>query len=102
MIPRLKALLQCNCRADTPPGFPQPLLQGLVDRAGVGLQRPGVPRRFDNRLRGDDEFARQEQIRAQSRGDIEGNAMPTYCNSRYYKILAGGNSQGGVGCGGSE
>lgn len=58
-------------------------------------------RRFENRLKFDDDFAREEQRRAQSRGDMNGQAMPTYCNSRYYKILAGGNSQGGVGCGGS-
>lgn len=59
-------------------------------------------RRFDNRLKFDDDFAREEQRRAQSRGGGEdGTPMPTYCNSRYYKILAGGNSQGGVGCGGS-
>ena len=55
-------------------------------------------RRFDNRLKGDDEFARREQERFQSRGDIDGNIQPGYCNSRYYKILAGGNGQGGVGC----
>ena len=30
------------------------------------------------------------------------NIKPLYCDSRYYKILAGGNGQGGVGCGGSE
>jgi len=55
-------------------------------------------RRFDNRLKGDDEFARREQERFQSRGGIDGNIQPGYCNSRYYKILAGGNGQGGVGC----
>ena len=33
----------------------------------------------------------------ESLSDGEG-VLPTYCNSRYYKILAGGNSQGGVGC----
>ena len=27
-----------------------------------------------------------------------GMVKPGYCDSRYYKILAGGNSQGGVGC----
>lgn len=62
--------------------------------------------RFNNRLKGDDEFAREEQRRAQSRAmDRDGDGVvdlkPTYCDSRYYKILAGGNSQGGVGCGGS-
>ena len=53
-------------------------------------------RRFDNRLRGDDDFAREQQRRAQARdpNDIK----PAYCDSRYYKILAGGNGQGGVGC----
>ena len=59
-------------------------------------------RRFDNRLKGDDNFAAEEQRRAQSRGGMDGEGLqPTYCNSRYYKILAGGNAQGGVGCGGS-
>ena len=55
-------------------------------------------RRFENRLKGDDEFAAEQQRRAQSRNPD--NMKPTYCDSRYYKILAGGNSQGGVGCGG--
>jgi len=54
--------------------------------------------RFDNRLKGDDDFAREEQRRMQSRGDSDGGLQPGYCNSRYYKILAGGNGQGGVGC----
>lgn len=54
--------------------------------------------RYDNRLKGDDEFARREQLKFQSRGDADGNIQPGYCNSRYYKILAGGNGQGGVGC----
>ena len=52
-------------------------------------------RRFDNRLKGDDAFAAEQQRRAQSRGD---ETKPAYCDSRYYKILAGGNGQGGVGC----
>ena len=31
--------------------------------------------------------------------DPDGTGVkPGYCDSRYYKILAGGNSQGGVGC----
>ena len=54
--------------------------------------------RFTNRLRSDPEFARREQERAQARGGGE-NLKPVYCDSRYYKILAGGNAQGGVGCG---
>lgn len=54
--------------------------------------------RYENRLKGDDEFARREQLKFQSRGDADGNIQPGYCNSRYYKILAGGNGQGGVGC----
>jgi len=58
-------------------------------------------KRFENRLKGDDDFARREQQRAQSRAGPEGELQPVYCNSRYYKILAGGNGQGGVGCGGS-
>ena len=54
---------------------------------------------FTNRLRGDDEFARREQARAQRKADENGDGLrPGYCESRYYKILAGGNSQGGVGC----
>ena len=53
-------------------------------------------RRFDNRLKGDNDFAAEQQRRAQSRG--EENTKPVYCDSRYYKILAGGNGQGGVGC----
>ena len=56
--------------------------------------------RYTNRLRGDDEFAAREQARARKRGNeetLEG-VKPAYCDSRYYKILAGGNSQGGVGC----
>lgn len=56
-------------------------------------------RRFENRLRGDDEFALREQTRARRKADQDGNGVkPVYCDSRYYKILAGGNGQGGVGC----
>jgi len=52
-----------------------------------------------NRLRGDDEFAKIQQERALRKGDPDGTGVkPGYCDSRYYKILAGGNSQGGVGC----
>jgi len=54
---------------------------------------------FTNRLRGDDAFARREQERAQRKADANGEGLqPGYCDSRYYKILAGGNGQGGVGC----
>jgi len=57
--------------------------------------------RFNNKLRGDDEFAAREQQRARRRADENGEGVkPLYCDSRYYKILAGGNGQGGVGCGG--
>jgi hypothetical protein len=56
-------------------------------------------RRFENRLRGDNDFARAEQERALKRAGKDGEVQPVYCNSRYYKILAGGNGQGGVGCG---
>lgn len=52
---------------------------------------------FNNRLRGDDEFAAREQKRAQRKAET-GSLKPTYCDSRYFKILAGGNGQGGVGC----
>jgi len=44
----------------------------------------------------------QEQARARERfggdADSQENLKPLYCDSRYYKILAGGNGQGGVGC----
>ncbi|EOD38275.1 hypothetical protein EMIHUDRAFT_460471 [Emiliania huxleyi CCMP1516] len=58
--------------------------------------------RYTSQLRGDDEFAAAEQAKARQRmgggaGEQE-NVKPLYCDSRYYKILAGGNSQGGVGC----
>jgi len=54
---------------------------------------------YTNRLRGDDEFAKMQQERALRKGDPDGTGVkPGYCDSRYYRILAGGNSQGGVGC----
>jgi len=58
---------------------------------------------YTNRLRGDDQFAKLQQERALRKGDAAtdedaGTVKPGYCDSRYYKILAGGNSQGGVGC----
>lgn len=54
---------------------------------------------YTNRLRGDDEFAAREQARARRKADENGEGVrPVYCDSRYYKILAGGNGQGGVGC----
>tara|TARA_B110001452_G_scaffold234709_2_gene213154 strand:- start:214 stop:1059 length:846 start_codon:yes stop_codon:yes gene_type:complete len=54
---------------------------------------------YTNRLRGDDEFAAREQARARRKADENGEGLkPAYCDSRYYKILAGGNGQGGVGC----
>jgi hypothetical protein len=56
--------------------------------------------RFENRLKGDNDFAKREQLRAQRKAAEDGSGLkPTYCDSRYYRILAGGNSQGGVGCG---
>jgi len=55
--------------------------------------------RYTNRLRGDDTFAREAQEKALRKGDPDGTGVkPGYCDSRYYRILAGGNSQGGVGC----
>jgi hypothetical protein len=58
--------------------------------------------RYANKLRFDDEFAAAEQARARERmgGDAntQENLKPLYCDSRYYKILSGGNGQGGVGC----
>ena len=58
---------------------------------------------YTNRLRRDPAFAAQEQARARRKAVTPGSEeglKPVYCDSRYYKILAGGNSQGGVGCGG--
>ena len=58
---------------------------------------------YTNRLRRDPQFAAQEQERARRKASTPGSEeglKPVYCDSRYYKILAGGNSQGGVGCGG--
>ena len=56
-------------------------------------------RDYTNRLRSDDEFAAREQARARQRSGTQEALQPAYCSSRYYKILAGGNGQGGVGCG---
>jgi hypothetical protein len=54
---------------------------------------------YTTRLRSDLAFATREQQRAQRRADEDGTGLkPLYCDSRYYKILAGGNGQGGVGC----
>jgi len=55
--------------------------------------------RLNNRLRFDDAFAKREQERASRKAEVDGTGVkPAYCDSRYYKILAGGNGQGGVGC----
>ena len=55
--------------------------------------------RYTNRLRFDNDFARREQQRAQRKMAPDGSGgKPVYCDSRYYRILAGGNGQGGVGC----
>ena len=69
------------------------------------LHSPGrdVDGPFHRRLRRDPAFAAQEQARARRKAVTPGSEeglKPVYCDSRYYKILAGGNSQGGVGCGG--
>ena len=54
---------------------------------------------YTNRLRFDENFARREQQRALRKQQEDGSGVrPVYCDSRYYRILAGGNSQGGVGC----
>ena len=54
---------------------------------------------YENRLRSDNKFAEREQKRAQRKINEDGTGgKPLYCDSRYYKILAGGNGQGGVGC----
>jgi len=73
-------------------------LQGESGPATLKTLTGDEARRFDNRLKGDDEFAAEQQRRAQTRNPDE--IKPAYCDSRYYKILAGGNGQGGVGCGG--
>jgi len=58
-------------------------------------------RDITNRLRADDEFAAREQERARRKMKEDGTGVkPAYCDSRYYRILAGGNAQGGVGCNG--
>ncbi len=55
---------------------------------------------FTEQLKKDDVLAYREQQRAQARARDDGSGvLPTYCGSRYYKILAGGNGAGGVGCG---
>ena len=72
------------------------ILQGESGPATLKTLVGDDARRFDNRLRGDDEFAREQQRRAQDRNPDD--IKPAYCDSRYYKILAGGNGQGGVGC----
>merc|ERR1712232_709255 len=43
--------------------------------------------RFNNRLKGDNEFAAEQQRRAQSRSN-----KPVYCDDRYSKIIAGGGN----------
>jgi len=54
--------------------------------------------RYTNKLRYDDEFAAAEQAKALGKAYVNDEQKPLYCGSRYYKILAGGNGQGGVGC----
>lgn len=54
---------------------------------------------YTNRLRFDENFAKREQQRGQRKMNEDGSGgRPVYCDSRYYRILAGGNGQGGVGC----
>ena len=54
---------------------------------------------YTTQLRSDAGFAAREQERALRKADENGEGVkPAYCDSRYYKILAGGNGQGGVGC----
>lgn len=49
--------------------------------------------RLNNRLRSDPEFAAREQQRALSKGNADGTGVkPVYCDSRYYKIVAGGGN----------
>lgn len=74
------------------------VLQGDAAPATLKTLTGDDARRFENRLKGDNDFAAEQQRRALMRNPDD--AKPTYCDSRYYKILAGGNGQGGVGCGG--
>mmetsp|Transcript_94901 Transcript_94901/g.164752 ORF Transcript_94901/g.164752 Transcript_94901/m.164752 type:complete len:347 (-) Transcript_94901:74-1114(-) len=53
---------------------------------------------FNERLKWDDDRAAEEQRRALTRRGMNGKMQPVYCNSRYYKILAGNDAQGGGGC----
>jgi hypothetical protein len=79
-------------------------LNGLA--LALGESGPMVPKvlvgedaiSFNNRLRSDEQFAAREQARARQKADRGLEVKPGYCDSRYYKILAGGNGQGGVGC----
>jgi hypothetical protein len=49
--------------------------------------------RFTNRLRSDPTFAAREQERARAKGNADGTGVkPVYCESRYYKIVAGGGN----------
>lgn len=49
--------------------------------------------RLTVRLRSDPEFAEREQKRAQAKGNADGTGVkPVYCESRYYKIVAGGGN----------
>jgi hypothetical protein len=49
--------------------------------------------RFENRLRSDPDFAAREQERALAKGNADGTGVkPVYCESRYYKIVAGGGN----------
>jgi len=68
----------------------------LESRLALQELQGGEARRFESRL--NDDLARRAQERALSKEQRGGEAKPQYCDSRYYKVLAGGNGQGGVGC----
>jgi len=75
------------------------LVEGESGPATLKTLSGDEARRYENRIRSDDGFAMREQQRAQRRLQEDGSGVkPVYCDSRYYKILAGGNGQGGVGC----
>jgi hypothetical protein len=43
-------------------------------------------------------FYQAEQQKQLNKARVGGEMRPLYCDSRYYRIMAGGNGQGGVGC----
>jgi len=75
------------------------IVEGEAGPATLKTLSGDEARAYENRMKRDEEFAAREQARAQRRMQDDGSGVkPVYCDSRYYKILAGGNGQGGVGC----